>query len=79
MTVIEASEKIKSIHDKLSLWKRRLETENYSNFSMLKEILLDIKTGICQSLPSFLRIDMCRHLGALQNSFKKLLLSHRES
>ena len=71
---MEASEKIKGFHDKLSLWKRRLETENYSNFSMLEEILLDIKTGICQSLPTSLHIDMCRHLEALQNSFKSYCL-----
>ena len=64
VTVMEASEKIKGFHDKLYLWKRRLETENYSNFSMLEEMLLDNETGICQPLPISLRIDMCRHLEA---------------
>ena len=42
VTVMEASEKIKGFHDKLSLWKKRSETENYSNFSMFEKILLDI-------------------------------------
>ena len=69
VTVMEASKKIKGFHDKLSLWKKRLETENYSNFSMFEEMLLDIRTGICQPLPISLRIDMCRHLEALQNFF----------
>ena len=71
VTVMEASKKIKGFHDKLSLWKKRLETENYSNFLMFKEMLFDIRTGICQLLPIFLRIDMCRHLEALQNFFKR--------
>ena len=75
VTVMEASEKIKGFHDKLSLWKRRLETENYSNFSMLEEMLLNIRIGICQPLPTSLRIDMCRHLEALQNSFKSYCLA----
>ena len=75
VTVMEASEKIKGFHDKLYLWKRRLETENYSNFSMLEEMLLDNETGICQPLPISLRIDMCRHLEALQNSFKSYCLA----
>ena len=34
---------------------------------MFEEMLLDIRTGICQPLPISLRIDMCRHLEALQN------------
>ena len=50
VTVMEASKKIKGFHDNLSLWKKRLETENYSNFSMF-EMLLGIRTGICQPLP----------------------------
>ena len=51
VTVMEASKKIKGFHDNLSLWKKRLETENYSNFLMFEEMLLDIRTGICQPLP----------------------------
>ena len=70
VTAMEASKKIKGFHDKLSLWKKRLETENYSNFSMFEEMLLDIATGIFQPLPISLCIDMCRHLEALQNFFK---------
>ena len=70
VTVMEASKKIKGFHDKLSLWKKRLETENYSNFSMFEEMLLDIRTGICQPLSISLRINMCRHLEALQSFFK---------
>ena len=75
VTVMEASEKIKGFHDKLSLWKRRFETENYSNFSMLEEMLLDIRIGILQNLLTSLRIDMCRHLEALQTSFKSYCLA----
>ena len=37
---------------------------------MFEEMLLDIRTGICQPLPISLRIDMCRHLKALQNFFQ---------
>ena len=70
VTVMEAPKKIKGFQDKLSLWKKRLETEKYSNFSMFEEMLLDIRIGICQPLPISLRIDMCRHLEALQNFFK---------
>ena len=79
VTVMEASKKIKGFHDKLSLWKKRLETENYSNFSMFEEMLLDIRTGICQTLPIPLRIDMCRHFGSIAKFFQKLLLRHRGS
>ena len=69
-TVMEASKKIKGFHDKLSPWKKRLESDNYSSFSMFEEMLLEIRTGICQPLPISLHIDMCRHLEALQNFFK---------
>ena len=75
VTVMETSKKIKGFHDKLFLWKRRLETENYSNFSMLEEMLLEIRIGICQPLSTSLRIDMCRHVEALQNSFKSYCLA----
>ena len=70
VTVMEAFKKIKGFHDKLSLWKKRLETKNYSNFSMFEAMLFDIRTGIRQPLPISLRIDMCRNLEALQNFFK---------
>ena len=42
---------------------------------MFEEMLLDIRTRILQSLPNFLRIDMCRHLKTLQNSFKSYYLA----
>ena len=61
VTIMEALKKIKSFHDKLFLWKRRLNTENYSNFSMLEEILFDTKTGLFQYLPNSLRINMWKH------------------
>ena len=70
VTVMKASKKIKGFHNKLSLRKKKLEPDNYSNFSMFEKMLLDIRTGICQPLPISLRIDMCRHLEALQNFFK---------
>ena len=42
---------------------------------MLEEMLLDIRIGICQPLPTSLHINMCRHLEALQNSFKSYCLA----
>ena len=37
---------------------------------MFEEMLLNIRNGICQPLPTSLRVDMCRHLEALQKFFK---------
>ena len=37
---------------------------------MFEKMLFNIRIGICQPLPISLRIDMCRHLEALQNFFK---------
>ena len=69
---MDASEKIKGFHDKLSLWKRRLEVENYSNFSMFEKLLLQ-KEEIRKPLPN----DLClyEHLVAVQNSFKGYCLA----
>ena len=41
---------------------------------MLDETLLDNKMGVCQSLPTALRIGICKHLEALQHSFKSYCL-----
>ena len=45
---------------------------------MLEEMLLDIRIRIFQPLATSLRIDMCRHLEALQNSFKVYCLATKD-
>ena len=73
VTIMDAAERIKAFLAKLSLWKRKLEADNYTNFPMLEEVLQQDGSESNNALSSSLQAEFCRHLDTLQKSFKALL------
>lgn len=65
VTIMDASEKINAFVNKISLWKRRLQSENLANFPTLEQELS--KNNI--ALASSIKTQICEHLDALENSF----------
>jgi len=68
LNVIDAKEKISSFFQKLILWKRQAETDNFANFSTSESIIMSNK-GV--DTPESLREDISDHFDKLQNTFKK--------
>ena len=77
MTIIEAQEKIKGFHDKLSLWKRRVENGNLANFILLDEVILE--NGVEKAVPSSLQNEISQHLSELQVHMKEVCLSEEDA
>ncbi|KAL4104806.1 hypothetical protein QTP88_020082 [Uroleucon formosanum] len=65
VTIMDASEKINAFVSKISLWKRRLQSENLPNFPTLEQELS--KNNI--ALSSSMKAQICEHLDVLENSF----------
>ncbi|XP_042223912.1 protein ZBED8-like [Homarus americanus] len=70
VTIMDAAETLQAFLAKLPLWKRRLEADNYANFPMLEEVLLQDGIESDKALSISLQAEFCRHLDTLQNSFK---------
>ncbi|XP_042236517.1 protein ZBED8-like [Homarus americanus] len=70
VTIMGAAERLQAFLAKLPLWKRRLEADNYANFPMLEEALLQDGIESDKALSISLQAEFCRHLDTLQNSFK---------
>jgi len=70
VTIMDAAENLQALLAKLPLWKRRLEADNYANFPMLEEVLLQDGVERDKALSISLQAEMCRHLETLQNSFE---------
>lgn len=64
-TILDASEKLKSFLEKLPLWTRRVESNNFANFTRLEEALLGH-----QGLPAASKDDILTHLTTLRMSFQ---------
>ncbi|KAL4084165.1 hypothetical protein QTP88_027998 [Uroleucon formosanum] len=65
VTIMDASEKINAFVSKISLWKRRLQSENLPNFPTLEQELS--KNNI--ALSSSTKAQICEYLDVLENSF----------
>jgi len=65
VTIMDVSEKINAFVSKISLWKRRLQSENLPNFPTLEQVLS--KNNI--ALSSSIKAQICEHLDVLENSF----------
>jgi len=65
VTIMDASEKINAFVGKISLWKRRLQSENLPNFPTLEQELSKNNIALSSSMKS----QICEHLDVLENSF----------
>ncbi|XP_042227387.1 protein ZBED8-like [Homarus americanus] len=75
VTFLDAAERLQAFLAKLPLWKRRLEADNYANFPMLEEVLLQDGIESDKALSISLQAEFCRHLDTLQNYFKGFFCS----
>ena len=67
---MDVTKRLQAFQAKLSLWKRRLGTNNFANFPMLKEVISQSRFDNAEALPPFLRGNMCENLDRLQQSLK---------
>jgi hypothetical protein len=70
VTIMDATEKLQAFFAKLSIWKKRVETDIVANFQMLEEVLYQDGCEIQNSLSISLKREICEHLQTLRNSFK---------
>ena len=74
LTIVNVTERLQAIQAKLSLWKRRLETDNFANFPMLEEVISHSRIDNTETMAPFLRGNMCENLDTLQQSLKSYCL-----
>jgi len=65
-TIIDAGEKLNSFLEKLPVWIRRVECNNFANFSCLEEIL---QLRQVSDLPAGIKDSILTHLVTLRSSF----------
>ena len=70
VTIMDAAEKLNAFLLKLSLWKCRLEVDNYANFPSLEDYILKDETRKESDIFVSMRKEFCSHLDALQTSFE---------
>ena len=70
VTIMNAAEKLNAFLLKLSLWKCRLEVDNYANFPMLEDFILKDETQKESDIFISMRKEFCSHLDTLQTSFE---------
>lgn len=74
MTAMDAGEMLNAFLEKLPLWKRRLEKNNFSNFPTLGTLLLEYEATE-ESLSHDIKEHVANHLTALQKSFDNYFMS----
>ena len=70
ITIIDITERLQVFQEKLPLWKRRLETDNFASFPMPDEVISQSRIDNTKALSPFLRGNMSKNLDGLQKSFK---------
>ena len=70
LIIVDVTERLQAFQAKLSLWKRRLETDNFANFPMLEEVISHSRIDNTETLAPFLRENMCKNLDTLQQSLR---------
>ena len=71
---MDVTERLQAFQAKLSLWNRRLETDNFANFPMLKEVISHSRIDDTETLAPFMHGNMCENLDTLQQSLKTYCL-----
>ena len=71
---MDVTERLQAFQAKLSLWKRRLETDNFVDFPMLEEVISHSQIDNTETLAPFLHGNMCENLDTLPQSLKSYCL-----
>ena len=71
LTIMDVTERLQAFQANLPLWKRKQETNNFSIFPMLEEMISKSRIDNTEALASFLRRNMCEKLDRLHQSLKR--------
>lgn len=70
VTIVNATEQLKSFLGKLPLWKRRMEGIIFENYSMLEELLTQGDSSTVKYASKVIRKEVSKLLKTLQKSFE---------